>query len=311
MSDIGKTIRGVKEIANMPTSPSRLPRTHRPASSLSRIPRSLDSAKMATCRTPKTSHGDVSEFPSPPTTPWPSSGVSVPDERPRLGSESQAKREAPDEPQSRQSMGDSGPLHVGLAHMGDPCTMDALDHRLNCGHKVITKQPEPCASNCHSPESTSANPRGLDEPFVCFACITKNLQQKHAEKIVSFRSELEQVSKGTKKPYAHEWIRSKLEIIEIAWRDQEVDDMMKQSSLGRFCHAIYVDTDYQELANKAMEKRERLSGLMKTKPEPATPISTLKRTSESQQSQKVLRKGSRLPRKSPPSSPSHPSSLNV
>jgi len=52
-----------------------------------------------------------------------------------------------------------------------PCVPSALTHQLVCGHRVITEQPEPCASNCQvSARRSLVNPRAVDEEFACERC---------------------------------------------------------------------------------------------------------------------------------------------
>lgn len=143
------------------------------------------------------------------------------------------------------------------AHMGEPCTIDALDHLLTCGHKVVTMAPEACASNCRQTHSSDVNPRSLDKPFVCIACITNELQSKHAERVASFTKELEKVAEVTHRANPRQWISQKIAVMNIAWRDMEVQEMQANAEMGRFCHAIYVDSDHQGLVDVVVRRRGR------------------------------------------------------
>ena len=60
------------------------------------------------------------------------------------------------------------PSRYVYAQLASPCSAGALSHVLaSCGHKIITGDIRPCASNC----SPSTNPRDLDQEFACETCI--------------------------------------------------------------------------------------------------------------------------------------------
>ncbi|KAK3725464.1 hypothetical protein LTR37_000434 [Vermiconidia calcicola] len=145
------------------------------------------------------------------------------------------------------------------AHLGDPCTIGSLDHLLTCGHKILTMQPEDCTSNCKQSTSPLINPRGLDEPFCCMACITEHIRDSHAQKVAAFCEELKRVAKETGKRDAKAWIAEKIAIMEIGWHNQRVEEMDAKAEKGRFCHAFYVDPEYQELAELALHRKEKAS----------------------------------------------------
>lgn len=177
-------------------------------------------------------------------------------------------------------------------HMGDPCTAGSLDHLLICGHKIVTTNPEDCANNCHIAHSPHANPRSADTPFVCMACITKKIQREHIERVNSFTSELETVARASGKRVVHLWITQKLRVMEVAWRDMELEEMSRMAKEGRFCHAVYIDERYQELARKVLEEQLASDrGDLKT--------ATGRPKAKSSPEVKPLAKPSRLPRQSP------------
>ena len=127
------------------------------------------------------------------------------------------------------------------AHLGEPCTVNALDHLLTCGHKIITTAPEPCATKCQISPSKHPNPRSLEQPFICLTCILNTQQTKHAERVTSFKQELQQVAKTTKKAEPEKWIEMKVGFMEKAWRDVEMEEMREEVREGRFAYPVCVE----------------------------------------------------------------------
>lgn len=150
--------------------------------------------------------------------------------------------------------------HYLTTHMGDPCTLGSLDHQLTCNHKIITAAPEPCASNCHLSTSPYINPRSIDKPFTCMACLTERIKHEREEKVRSFRAELEAVAKVLKKGDGMEWIRRKIELVQFAWREVEIDRLVEGIAAGRFCHALYVDESCWEMSEVAVYQFQRSMG---------------------------------------------------
>lgn len=130
-------------------------------------------------------------------------------------------------------------------HLGDPCTSQALDHVLECGHKVITTNPELCASNCKGSFSAHANPKGLDQAFACLACIVRAQQAKNAAKVQSFKEELEQVAISTNKPNPEQWIEAKVGFMQQAWKDLESEEMVAEAKASRYCYPVYVEPEIE------------------------------------------------------------------
>ena len=236
--------------SRIPTPPSRLPTPSPTLSTQSKNSSPPSQPRVQTPGTSNTSSSKTSKSPSPSSSAIALSGkAKQQDEAAKVTVTSSVIPRVEDAGQNSDS-------RYITVHMGEPCTIGALGHLLICGHKVMTAQAETCASNCQQPHLSDRNPRGLDESFTCMTCITKHLQQKHAERVASFRAELEVVAKTTGKRNPHEWMAQKLEFMEVAWKDLEVTEMETLSKIGRFCHAIYVDEDYQELANLVMKQRQ-------------------------------------------------------
>lgn len=67
------------------------------------------------------------------------------------------------------------------AHTAEPCAVGSLVHSLaSCGHKIITVEPEDCASNCIGrPDSKSepSNHRNPRKPFICWICVREIINE--------------------------------------------------------------------------------------------------------------------------------------
>lgn len=139
-------------------------------------------------------------------------------------------------------------------HIGEPCTTECLDHRLECGHKVFTAEPEPCATNCHIREIPDyAQPKDLDDRFVCFSCIVEHLSQRHEARVSEFKAECEELALSDGRPY--EWVRQKIQLMSDGWKSQDVEEMVWLATKGRYSEALWIDPDYQELVNTGIEAR--------------------------------------------------------
>lgn len=155
----------------------------------------------------------------------------------------------PSEPELEQESPYVGP------HIGDPCTANALDHLLECSHRVITMRPEDCATNCHRDYSAYPNARNLDQPFACLVCLATVQQAKHAWRVKSFEEELTEVAKAMMKPRRQQWIKEKIAIMEPAWRDLETDVVTAQSWAGRLCHPLNVEQEIEVMVMAVLGKR--------------------------------------------------------
>ena len=143
------------------------------------------------------------------------------------------------------------------AHMGHPCSVNALDHQLECGHKIVTVlAPESCASNCSSATRYLGNPRSLDRPFVCMACITGEIDSRNRQRVTGFTADLETVAKATGKSNPQEWISSKLAVMQVAWNELSTNEANRKFKEGRVCHAVYLDPAFQQLMTSLAEQRK-------------------------------------------------------
>ena len=85
------------------------------------------------------------------------------------------------------------------------------------------------------------------------ACITWDLAKEHRERIKSFREELERVARAMGK--TGEWVRQKVRFMELVWRDADGEVIRKRVEGGRFCWAVYVDEDWEELVREVVRER--------------------------------------------------------
>ena len=236
--------------AKMPTSPSRIPvpsgrRYVSPSagsttSSVSRIPRSTSPGKAATAEQIQSS----SSARSISSNVLPASPTVTDDKQPTRPSEEEA-------PLAGQR---SHPRYVS-AHLGDPCTLGALDHLLDCGHKVLTHGPELCAGNCNQPHRDHANPRGLDDSFVCMACIVEEIKAERALKVQAFEQDLKRVDEIDGHTIFPEAIAQRIENVEVGWKALEFDEIEANARLGRVCYPFFVDPEYQESVDIIFTRR--------------------------------------------------------
>lgn len=152
-----------------------------------------------------------------------------------------------------------GSLYIGPS-IGDPCTTNALDHLLTCGHKVITHHPVSCTTNCCGNHGPRANPREIGQKFACLACITKTASVKHAEQVKSFRKELEETAKTTMKPFPKQWVENRMAWATQGFKDAQGDEMIAESRKGTFCYPIYVDPEFEGAVATIVQKRLRDQG---------------------------------------------------
>ena len=149
------------------------------------------------------------------------------------------------------------------AHVGEPCTVKALDHMLDCGHKIITAQPEPCAENCKGSYSAHANPKSIDKAFACLVCITRDQQIAHEERVAEFRAEISQVAKFTKKEDPEAWIEAKVGFMSKAWQDLQNEEMITAAKQGRFCYPVFVAAEHEDLMLTVVSERLQSSARAK------------------------------------------------
>lgn len=231
-----------------PTRPIIKSKLRSPRATPSKIPRSPSP--------PQSSNGTMNNDPqSTPSVRWALSasttslGKVIP-----IVTRSDNKVTATEKPKASRSGSNNHPHYVTF-HLGEPCTVGALDHLLTCGHKIMTTHPENCASNCNQQDPQHTNPRSLDQAFTCMACIVEQIKKEHAEKVLSFCAALEAVAGTIGKADAANWMKEKVTIMEIAWRDLELDQMREKAATGRSCHAFYVGEDYQDMVNEVLTSR--------------------------------------------------------
>lgn len=181
-------------------------------------------------------------------------------------------------------------------HMGDPCTLGALDHALTCGHKILTSRPEDCASNCQQPPN-HANPRSIDQPFVCLACIIEQIKKDREHKVHAFVDTMRQVAAVIEKEDPAQWISEKVAVMEIAWREVEIEQVKTQTAEGRFCHPFYIDEEFADLASAAIDGKKTTAIDAEKKPpsEPSNQSTPRGPPSVAAKSSRTSKSPSRLP----------------
>ena len=151
----------------------------------------------------------------------------------------------------------TGSLWHDDPHMGDPCTVNGLDHVLSCGHKVVTTSTEPCAINCfiRSPPDLE-QPRDLDQPFCCTACIVDHLAARHAARCEAYVGELVARLADANVERDGEWIEEKLSFVALAWRDEDVAEIKTLCARGKACTAPWIEPEFREVVDIASKERQ-------------------------------------------------------
>lgn len=146
-------------------------------------------------------------------------------------------------------------------HIGAPCSVGAMDHILDCGHKVFTSQPEECARNCDPPceRLIPSNPSRSAQPFTCMACITEEVATTLANKAASFREELQMVARETGRADPTTWIKNKITIVQMAWRDQSIEEIEVNMAKGRMANPFYIAPEILQLVEEARQRRSLFS----------------------------------------------------
>ena len=148
----------------------------------------------------------------------------------------------------------TGAFWIEPAHIGDPCTISCLDHILSCGHKIITAYPEPCARNCHARSPPDLlQPRDIGETFRCTACIIEHLSQRRRARSQSYMNELLDAASHTSKDES--WIAAKLDLVSVAWKDEDVEEFQSLSSRGRSCTAPWIDPEFLDIVEIAGKEK--------------------------------------------------------
>ena len=71
----------------------------------------------------------------------------------------------------------------------------------------------------------------------------------------SYYSSLMLLAKRSGREPPMEWIREKLSVVDLMWRELDSQQIKEKLSEGRFCQAVHVDEDFKELVNEALSKR--------------------------------------------------------
>ena len=141
------------------------------------------------------------------------------------------------------------------AHLGSPCTLGALDHRLQCGHKAMTPRPERCGPNCQTHSSALAKVRSAKKPYLCMACIVVEVKRAHDAKAISFQEELKAIAKASGKSLPREEIARRLEVMEIGWRELDLKEIRGRMKHGRLSHPFYVEPGYANAVEAIIQER--------------------------------------------------------
>lgn len=141
-------------------------------------------------------------------------------------------------------------------HFGDPCTHESLEHRLGCGHRVWTMEPQPCASNCYVRDPPDfAQPRDLDAPYMCMACIVVHLQATYDSRLTELAAELE--IEAARRNIGHDWVVWKIALVAPGWRDEDLEEMKEKARRGRVCQSIWIDPDWRHLVDIVTHERQK------------------------------------------------------
>lgn len=129
------------------------------------------------------------------------------------------------------------------AHIADPCIPDCLVHQLSpCGHKIMTKKPVPCASNCRRPISqqhVSAFTNILQSPeaFVCAACVELHIQSHKDMKRTLYEERMERTEMQMG-GFPDGWRQEQRNYWRKVWENDSQAERMRFEGLGRKCYYI-------------------------------------------------------------------------
>lgn len=228
------------------------------------------SNKPSTLSTPQSKRRIISNLPAitvtmpSPTTPPPSAGLKLAatSSPPSAPQKQSSGLHLPAPGQSPDPIKKSEPPYIA-AHLGQSCTHNALDHRLTCGHKVITHEPKLCGSNCQISHSDHANPRSLDDgPFACLTCIVAAHQVLYGERVKTYKEEMEHVAKNTEREDPEEYFAAKLEFVLQTWKEARDIEIIAEAKKGRFCHPVFVNPENDGVLKAVVE---RMKATTKTK----------------------------------------------
>lgn len=127
------------------------------------------------------------------------------------------------------------------AHIGDACIHGALVHELRCGHKVMTRIPEQCKSNCRRPLpqyiEKYANAKNESKAFICAGCVEEYVEKHRQAKRVMFLESVEKI-KGQMGGIPEGWVECQLEYWERVWKNDSQKERTEFAKLGDLCACI-------------------------------------------------------------------------
>lgn len=127
-------------------------------------------------------------------------------------------------------------------HISDPCTTGSLVHHLHpCGHKVITRSPVPCASNClrEYNEKTLrwANAVITKEGFVCAACVQTHIQEHRSAQLRDLKDRFAR-TEARMGPLDREWLKQQIAYGRGVLENDIEKEVKEFGKLGRPCSMI-------------------------------------------------------------------------
>ena len=136
----------------------------------------------------------------------------------------------------------------------EACTLGALTHVLECGHKVITlKGPEACAKNCnaknerlhHGDKAPRKSNKRTADSFCCLKCVSLLLDKKYTKKYMNFMNEMQGI-KMVLGQLPNRLFEQRLEILRQLWLKERETNWMALIYHGRRSQPIDGDTELSD-----------------------------------------------------------------
>lgn len=151
--------------------------------------------------------------------------------------------------------------HVSLysgPQVAEACVDGALLHVLQpCGHRIMTREPQPCGENCKGSHALFANSKKSSEKFACAVCISIYVREHYNAKKNLFLPSLDSLdwAFGGIKPG---WKQERLARMERVWKNDALEEQLALETLGRYCEAINTSPDDEALVtvDRATPSRE-------------------------------------------------------
>lgn len=127
-------------------------------------------------------------------------------------------------------------------HISDACTAGSLIHSLHpCGHKVITRTPEACASNCQREYNEKtlrwANAVITKECFVCAACVNMHTQEHRQTQLQSLEARFAR-TEARMGHFRPEWVKKQMSYARRVLDNDLEKEQKEFEKLGRPCMMI-------------------------------------------------------------------------